>query len=239
MIPTVSPDEPGIPAALHAALSPARLQPYLDACAGDGALALRLYEWNIVVSAAFWEVVAVTEVAMRNVMHDQLTAAYGAHWYDDLGIVDDRSLQVIHEAKRRAARGTPRGTTPTPGKVVSEMSFGAWVSLLDRGGYSTAARRRLHYHDTLWLPALQQAFPAGPGHQRKTNRGLRVVQSLRNRIGHHEKIFREPFKDTGLTLEQLHAHCIEVTGWISADAASMAAEVSRVRDVLTGRPIGT
>lgn len=116
------------------------------------------------------------------------------------------------------------------------MSFGVWVALLDRGGQSSAVGRRLLYHDTLWLPALQHAFPAGPGHQRRTNRGLRIVQSLRNRIGHHEKVFKEPFKDTQLTLVELHEHCIDVTGWISADAATWATNISRVPELLDRRP---
>ena len=97
------------------------------------------------------------------------------------------------------------------------QSFGVWVALLDRGGQSSSQAGRLRYHDTLWAPALQHAFPAGPGHQRKTNRGLRVVQSLRNRVGHHEKIFNEPFKDTQFTLSGLHQHCLQVAGWVSTD----------------------
>jgi hypothetical protein len=112
-------------------------------------LALDLYEWNLELSAAFWEVVAVVEVVTRNAMHDRVTSAYGARWYDNTAILDDRSLGVIREAKRRASRGLARSTPLSPGKVVSEMSFGAWVSLLDQGGKSTTLNRRLRYHDTL------------------------------------------------------------------------------------------
>lgn len=222
--------------ATEALLSAARLRPYLDACRGDASTAIELYEWNIRVSAAFWEIIVIIEVAMRNAMHDHLSHAYGPTWYDNQAILDDRSLRAIRDAKRRAAWGPDAGAAPTPGKVVSEMSFGVWVALLDRGGQSAAAGQRLRYHDTLWVPALQNAFPAGPGHQRKTNRGLRIVQSLRNRIGHHEKIFKEPFKDTELTLSELHDHCIDVAGWISAEAASWAARITRVPPLLERRP---
>jgi hypothetical protein len=202
-------------------------------------LALDLYEWNLELSAAFWEVIAVAEVVTRNAMHDQLTGAFGARWYDNTAILDDRSLGVVREAKRRASRGLPRSTPLSPGKVVSEMTFGAWVSLLDQGGHSTTEHRRLRYHDTLWLPALQQAFPGGPAHQKKTNRGLRTVQSLRNRIGHHEKIFNEPFKGTQLSLGALHAHCLDVTGWVSPDAEAWVTASSRVDAVLGQRPAAT
>lgn len=172
---------------------------------------------------------------MRNAMHDRLTTVYGARWYDNLNILDDRSLKAIREAKRRASRGLAVGAPPTPGKVVSEMSFGVWVALLDRGGHSTVAGK-VRYRETLWLPALRDAFPFGPGHQKKTNRGLRTVQSLRNRIGHHEKIFSEPFKDTDLTLDALHQHCLDVAGWISVDIANWVTITSRVQNILATRP---
>jgi hypothetical protein len=236
----MSPTQPGHALqAIRAAISVPRFQPYLSAAGNDPELALDLYEWNLEVSAAFWEVIAVVEVVTRNAMHDQLTNAYGAHWYDNTAIVDDRSLKVIREAKRRASRGLPKSTPLSPGKVVSEMSFGAWVSLLDQGGHSTTQSRRLRYHDTLWLPALQHAFPNGPAHQKKTNRGLRTVQSLRNRIGHHEKIFNEPFKDTQLTLQALHSHCLDVTRWVSPEAEVWVTSSSRVAAVLAARPAGT
>jgi len=234
------PVPPRLPAsAVAPVLSVARFQPYLDAAGGSDDLALQLYEWNIAVSAALWEVIAVVEVAVRNAMNDQLTAVCGARWYDNTAVLDDRSLSAVREAKRRAARGVPTASPLSPGKVISEMSFGSWVAFLDQGGRSAAQGRRLRYHDTLWTPALQHAFPAGPGHQRKTNRGLRTIQSLRNRIGHHEKIFNEPFKDTQLTLQALHAHCLDVTRWASPDAKAWVAASSRVIAVLAQRPAGT
>lgn len=129
----MSSTQPG-PSAIEALLSAARLRPYLDACGGDASAAIGLYEWNIGVSAAFWEIIVIAEVAMRNAMHDRLSHAYGPTWYDNQAILDDRSLRAIREAKRRAARGLEAGAAPTPGKVISEMSFGVWVALLDRGG---------------------------------------------------------------------------------------------------------
>ncbi|MBK9561189.1 MAG: hypothetical protein IPO44_17055 [Candidatus Microthrix sp.] len=230
------PAQPGHLQTIQEYLSPARFQPYLDACDNDPQLALELYEWNVAISAAFWEVIALVEVTMRNAMHDRLTEAYDDRWYDNQSILDDRSLKAVGIAKSRAGRGLPAGAAPTPGKVVGEMSFGNWVALLDRGGDSTHEGCRLRYHDTLWLPALRYAFPSGLGHQRKTNQGLRAVQTLRNRIGHHEPIFKEPFKDTRLSLAGLHQHCLDVTGWISADLSIWVTNTSRVPTVLTSRP---
>lgn len=139
---TMSSVQPGpSPPAIQAALSTTRFKPYLDAAGQSPQLALHLYEWNIGLSAAFWEVIVVVEVVTRNAMHDQLATAYGANWYDNNAILDDRSLRVIREAKRRASRGLPKSTPLSPGKVVSEMGSGAWVALLDQGGDSTTEGR--------------------------------------------------------------------------------------------------
>lgn len=218
-------------------MSAARMEPYLAASQGEQHRALDLYSWNLQLSAALWELIAIVEVTVRNSMHDRLTAAYGERWFNNTSILDDRSLRTMRQAEVRARRGSASGRAPTAGRVVSEITFGGWVALLDKGGSSVAAGRKLRYHDTLWLPALAAAFPSGPGHQKKTNSGLRVVQSVRNRIAHHEKIFQEPFKDTRLDLVDLHEHCLDVARWVSVDVGIWASGATRVPDVLARRPL--
>ena len=54
-------------------LSMARLASYLRASSDDVSLALRLYEWNTQISAAFFELLSDVEVVVRNSFHEQLT----------------------------------------------------------------------------------------------------------------------------------------------------------------------
>ncbi|MCL2849231.1 MAG: hypothetical protein FWE61_04175, partial [Micrococcales bacterium] len=48
------------------ALSPERIAPYQRRCGGDLVAAIRLYEWNLSVSAAFYEALSILEVVVRN-----------------------------------------------------------------------------------------------------------------------------------------------------------------------------
>lgn len=49
-----------------------RMSTYMDAAGHDPALALRLYIWNVQVSAALYETISVTEVILRNAMDEAL-----------------------------------------------------------------------------------------------------------------------------------------------------------------------
>ena len=80
------PAAPWNPQMIAQALSAERLAPYVAACQGNQAVALRLYEWNLSVSGAFYEALGIVEVALRNALHQRLTDRHGhlpGHWYDD------------------------------------------------------------------------------------------------------------------------------------------------------------
>ena len=52
-----------------------RFGPYLDACSGSEAKAIELYDWNVRVSAALWEILTYLEVALRNRIDERLQQA--------------------------------------------------------------------------------------------------------------------------------------------------------------------
>lgn len=65
------------------ALSAERLAPYLRTMNGNLAEAVRLYEWNLAVSGAFYEALGIVEVVLRNALSEQLAAHHGTlagHW---------------------------------------------------------------------------------------------------------------------------------------------------------------
>ncbi|MEV5080690.1 hypothetical protein AB0K74_18235 [Streptomyces sp. NPDC056159] len=64
---------------LEPLISRPRLAPFLAATATPAA-AMELYLWNVRLSAAFGEVIALAEVILRNAMAEQLATAYGATW---------------------------------------------------------------------------------------------------------------------------------------------------------------
>lgn len=61
-------------AAIADALSSARVAPYLAAAGGNVRSALRLYRWNIELSAAAYQALHLFEVMLRNALDRQLRA---------------------------------------------------------------------------------------------------------------------------------------------------------------------
>lgn len=203
-----------------AALPPERLAPYHDATHGDGAAALRLYEWNIAASGAFYEALGIVEITVRNALNRMLTTFLGSDrgaWYDDQsGILSVHAQEDIARAKVRIQR---QGHDETAGRVVAELSFGFWKFLL--------ARR---YEATLWTPCLRHAFPNLHPQRRATAfEAMDKLHTLRNRVAHYEPIHTRDLQSDMLRIYRL-------LDWIDPEVRSWAADLSRIGVVLQKRP---
>ena len=100
-----------------------------------------------------------------------------------------------------------------------ELTFGFWRYLL------TA-----HYEASLWTPALRHTFPVGMA--RGTVYDLvEQINILRNRVAHHEPIYRRNLQTDILRIEQL-------LNWISADTADWALDKveTQIHDLFLARP---
>lgn len=174
--------------ALVRSLAPPRLRSYRATFGGDDTAAVDLYLFEMRISAGLNQLLGLVEVAMREAMHRELAAVYGARWFDHITAkLDDRSRDQIRKAKKKLSN------TPPPGKVVAEMDFGTWTCLLEPGGFADAAKPqkyRTDYEADLWHPALEKAFfgtGAAPSrdHVAQLTRHLRYA---RNRISHRESV---------------------------------------------------
>lgn len=199
-------------------LSPDRLKTYMEATGGNLLRALDLYKWNIALSGALFEAIAVVEVVVRNEIDNSLTAwaqSRGADWMD-IAPLDEKGRGDIAKARSRNAKN------PSHGKVLAELNFGFWRFLV--------ANRYLH---TLWIPTMSGAFPhlgGHPGERRKVvERSIERLWFLRNRIGHHEPIHRR-------NVHRDLASMTSLLDWICPDTSSWATDQRRVQDILIQRP---
>ena len=204
---------------LETSLSRERLGTYLVATGGDREKAIRLYIWNTEVSAAFYGPLQGLEVALRNAMHRLLAGRYGPAWYDNPAAgLDAGALDRLESARSGLKQGNPS-------QVVAVLSFGFWVSLLGPGG-RIDARRRANYEMTLWRPALRGVFAhRRPLTRRQVHRPLDDLRILRNRIAHHEPIFRQ-------NLALHHERLLDVAGWISPATRAWIEHHSRVLTII-------
>lgn len=189
-----------------AALSHARVSNY-RAFFGvtSDAEAYGLYVWNEALSNAFSRTLAALEIAMRNQFHAALSARYGAvgsassrDWFNHISLQgkSSTSVQELTHTRKRVKGGiqhVPRTPTPSPDDVVSRLTFGFWPHLLDVQVDQTG-------QPIDWAAILVDVLP---GHRQRnatywaTQRHrdalfarIDFCNSLRNRIAHHEPIWK-------------------------------------------------
>lgn len=202
-------------------LSPERLLPYLHSVpSGELQEALALYQWNISISGAFHEAISIAEVCLRNTLHNQmtrLTQDEPGNWLENSTLLLTADAQKeISVAQRRV---THKGGPLTPARLVSELNFGFWRYLL--------AKR---YETTLWTPALRHGFPQFQSQQRKiVYNVVTELHILRNRIAHHEPIFKRDLRQDFVRIYQL----IE---WISPQTREWSTPFSRVKETISQYP---
>jgi len=209
---------------LTAALSVPRLAPYVAACDGDTARALRLYTWNMAVSAAFWPAVHAVEVSFRNAAHDQLVARFGRpDWWEARGVpLNAVNRDQLDKARTRAARTAQRQRRPQRADdVVAELELGFWSALLGKkDGYETA----------YWNPALHRAFPGSTDPRGAVHDKIDSFRLFRNRIAHHEPVFTRH-------LAADHAKLVlGLADWLSLDVRVWIESHTRVPALLAARP---
>ncbi|MBD8057849.1 hypothetical protein IC607_02570 [Cellulomonas sp. JH27-2] len=223
------------------AISAARLAPYLEVTTGKATDAIRLYQWNIELSAAVYELFHFLEVSLRNAMDEQLCAWNATQVNDSTGdrrgrdwLMDPAPLLLrlardkdIQEAKRRAGiaakrrNGPRRGVPVEHADVLANLSFGTWRYLLpdkDEG-------RQL-----LWEEALVDAFPHWTRGRGDLTRAADKVLLLRNRVAH-----LEPLLDTNSVEAQLTNARLILAG-IHPALAQWAMGWQRIRRLIQARP---
>lgn len=196
-------------------VSPARLATYKDE-----ADPVATYFWNAELSAAFFELICHVEVLLRNAIHSQASAwatrsGGVTPWFDDpyYGI-SGRTAKNLADAKRAAGPGASED------KVVAELSFGFWRYLLTN-----------HYRTTLW-PRITRGFAGLPSWDRSpsyVSEPAVRINKFRNRVAHHEPIFRA-------NTAQAFADLITLAEMVDPAAARTLWERQRIHDVMRRRP---
>lgn len=176
-------------------ISGERLAAYYRLSRGDHWVALKLYEKNAELSGALYGVIQGLEVTVRNSIHNLMSDRLGCDkWYDRFQFANSERAEIDQAKDSLLEKGQPT----TPGRVVSELTFGFWVKLTGR-----------IYEDTLWLPYLCRIFPIRVNRAMVHER-LVLLKTLRNRIAHHERIIG---RTRPLPME--YEQTMEVIRWIN------------------------
>lgn len=211
-------------AAITNALSSARLSTYAPPAAlvavpvAPGATGpslserypLELYRWNSEISGAFMTPLEICAVVLRNAISEAIEAKYGARWPWSPGFVQALSHSTKGYSPKQDLLSLQAKFTST-GKIIPELKLVFWSQML-------TAR----HEQRLWNPYLFQVFPHLPPGQAVAQarqmlyNKMEQLRRFRNRIAHHEPIFKLSLTQNLTTITELVAvRCTHTVTWLN------------------------
>lgn len=188
---------------LRLPISGVRLESYRPTPTSTDLEMIVTYLWNVALSEALFPALQGIEIALRNSISAGLADRYGTdRWYDRPGILEPIQAAAVAHAKQAIATSNKPVTS---GRVIAELNFWFWTSLLSQP-----------YYHRIWAPRqfalIDHVFP-NVSHsfrnRKKLHRRCNAIRGLRNRVFHFEPIWDDP------TLQQEHADILGALAWIS------------------------
>jgi hypothetical protein len=177
---------------------------------------LAYYLWNIALCESLYPAFNTLEVGFRNALHRELGNAFNEpEWLlNRHSFLKERELPAIKAAESSLQNHHKPVDEP---RLVAELSFGFWTSLIDKR------------YDQLWARFAPKAFPLMPRKLRLRSNLSSMVQpirKLRNLAFHHHAIWDRT--DLGTS----HTSAITIIGWINAPLAISLSRIDRFPSVL-------
>jgi hypothetical protein len=200
-------------------LSQIRLEAYRPASGSDSEMVAN-YFWNVQLAESLVPALHAVELALRNSIHTALTDRFqNEMWFYQLDVLQPGQLVQFAQALSKVAK-KPH---PHAGRVVAELTFGFWVTLLSAP-----------YDQTLWrtenFSLLNTIFPHAVGYSRKQIADrFNHIRLLRNRVFHYEAIWNRP------NLQADHADIQLAIGWISPTLLDSILAIDRFRNAFDAR----
>jgi len=205
--------------AIERIISIERLEPYLRHHSNNFDTAILHYKANIEISEAFYPLLSILEIGLRNNIDYQLKRKFNdICWYENpvfIKIVSRFQIDNVSEARNKILRKKKQISS---GKIISELSFGFWTSLLDS-----------KFEKTLWKN-IRFAFPSCPKNlrQRKNmSSKFNGVRKFRNRIFHHESVSWNI-----AALINYKNEIIEGIDWLDMNLLKWSTDIFRVEEVI-------
>lgn len=195
---------------LVTALSAPRVGTYIAASVnGTHEEALDLYGWNGQISAAFMLPLHICEVSVRNAAHDAIAAEHGPQWPWNQGFLRSLPDPGVGYSPRGDVIRARLGKT-SAGQIIPELKFMFWQKIFTKR------------HDArLWNAHLFRLFPNHPTGvsveklREHIYNSLEAIRLLRNRIAHHEPIFRRNLQAEMSQIENiLQLRSLDIADWM-------------------------
>lgn len=207
---------------IKSTLSPPRLSTYENATSSLED-ALKLYQWNADISGAFFHCLQICEITIRNAISEVLFKLHGNQWPWDNGFLNTLP-NPKHGYNPREDLKKARNKLSDVNKVIPELTFVFWQKMFTS-----------RHDNQLWIPHLKTTFlHTDTSMQIKSLRSeiyndLEKIRKLRNRIAHHEPIFRRKLDEDYKAIIKIIAYrCTSTAQWLSCN--------QKVVSLLNSRP---
>ncbi len=203
------------------------------------------YCWNLAVTGAFYPLVQLLEVALRNALHNVALTHYpcpaGKFWYEEIPATSvlnpdgkfviaphakkfsEKMKSAYKEARQTIVEKTGFILEPSIDQIIANTAFVTWEYLLDGAFYNGSDKR------FLWPHQLTKAFKKLPRVTGVSNvqylqrdairRRIEEIRHFRNRLAHNEPAWRvENLKSRSEVIAHLLEkldNMLELLFWIS------------------------
>lgn len=183
------------------------------------------YFWNLAISEALVSPLAIVEVALRNAIDQNLSILFNrADWQLESGFLHYKQLREYANAIGKVEESH---AVLTPGKIIAELNFGFWTSMLHSG-----------YHHKAWNhnqgSVLRATFPGKPAQTQRSDiyDQFTRIRLLRNRVMHHEpiangiRVSAQRRQNAGTwPISVVHDQILQTIGWLNPTLAATTARV--------------
>ena len=213
-------------------MSQKRMNRYLAACGGDSRKAMTLYRYNLQLSQETFTIISCFEVALRNAIDEKLTPSMGAEWLKDSimpgGAFASPILHKTHDIIDRAYHKLLTDNLYSHSKLLASLEFGIWKYMFSPVQYRVTGRTLLSI-----FPNKARSTPQVQYNHSYIFNELDKINTLRNRIAHHEPIcflLQQPVIDTGFILNE-YQKIQTLFSWMGIDSQSLLYGLDHVRRV--------
>lgn len=166
----------------------------------------KVYMWNISLSKLLYPLLCLVEVSFRNaVSFAAKNISQDENWLVNNKVFISRELEEVAKARYHLLK---RKKEVTQGRVIAELSFGFWTSLLDKR------------YTTLWhnKDFIRSVFPYLSKRNRNReylSRQFNLVRRLRNRVFHYEAIWHHS------DLKEKYLLVLDMISWMEPEILSL------------------
>jgi hypothetical protein len=201
-------------------MSSTRMTRYLLASGNNSRKAMTLYRKNLHLSQELFTIISCFEIALRNAINHQYTYQYGSDWLRNSalsgGVFDVSNCRHAKEVINKAI--IKLGVRYTHTKLLSEMDFGFWRYLFAQPQFYAGGQTllRIFLSKPTSTPAIQY------NHTFVFNQ-LEQINTLRNRIAHHEPVCflsGQSIIDTTYARQQYNL-ILQLFQWMNIDELSL------------------